>query len=156
VCFPGGNKDDGDPSLEFTALRETQEEIGLDPSRVTPWGLFPPVPSRDLKRAVYPLLSHVDDPLVVDQHLVLNRHEVEEVFLAPLAVLCDPEQFVCEVYPVGSSKMALPSFGGLPHRLWGLTAVMTYQILSCLVPEHFEHQVKKLKEFSQSASASHL
>lgn len=44
--FPGGMKDDRDENLIRTALRETQEEIGLAENAVDIWGQLPPLPGR--------------------------------------------------------------------------------------------------------------
>ena len=38
VCFPGGRIDDGDDSALAAALRETNEELGVDPSHIHVWG----------------------------------------------------------------------------------------------------------------------
>jgi 8-oxo-dGTP pyrophosphatase MutT (NUDIX family) len=43
IAFPGGSVDPGDTSIVMTALREAQEEIGLDPARVEVLGLLSPV-----------------------------------------------------------------------------------------------------------------
>ena len=48
VCdsFPGGIVEDGDGSLIDTALRETNEELGLEPDLFTVWGCLPAMPDR--------------------------------------------------------------------------------------------------------------
>ncbi|KAH6915848.1 hypothetical protein BKA70DRAFT_1092938 [Coprinopsis sp. MPI-PUGE-AT-0042] len=48
VSFPGGRVDDSDPSYEYTALRETHEELGIDPRRVESLGTFGP-PEQNMK-----------------------------------------------------------------------------------------------------------
>ena len=90
VSFPGGRIDPGDGSPEAAALREAQEEIGLDPAHVdiagrlgdyvtgTGYRITPVV-------ALLPKGAELDDLA-----LVPSPDEVAEVFALPLSVLLDP------------------------------------------------------------------
>ena len=79
VCFPGGKKDEEDQDEIATSLRESHEEIGLEPSTVeiisviTPSLVIPPT-----------IVTPVVGLLPRDFEPELNRHEVEKWFCLPL------------------------------------------------------------------------
>lgn len=83
IGFPGGRLEAGDVSPRDTALRETFEEVGLDPARVRVIGGVDPVPSLD-GSLVYPIIGTTD--VAVDD-LIANPAEVSEVFLVPAELL---------------------------------------------------------------------
>jgi 8-oxo-dGTP pyrophosphatase MutT (NUDIX family) len=86
IAFPGGKIDPADASPAAAAVREAEEEIGLDPGMVEPLGYFDPYFSGTGYRIV-PVVARVD-PAV---RLTLNPHEVEDVFEVPLSFLMTPE-----------------------------------------------------------------
>jgi 8-oxo-dGTP pyrophosphatase MutT (NUDIX family) len=86
VSFPGGRAEPGDPSAEFTALRETEEEIGLPARSVEVLARLPDYRTRTGFR-VTPVVGLVRPPLA----LAPDPREVDEVFEVPLAFLLDPQ-----------------------------------------------------------------
>jgi len=85
VSFPGGRIDPGDASPEEAALREAQEEVGLDPLLVELVGRLGAYVTGTGYR-ITPVLGL----LPPDPPLLLSPHEVEAVFCLPLAVVLDP------------------------------------------------------------------
>lgn len=79
VAFPGGRRDDGDADPVATALREADEEIGLEPGQVEVLGCMPEFRTGTGFR-VTPVLALVTPPL----NLKLDDFEVAEVFEVPL------------------------------------------------------------------------
>jgi 8-oxo-dGTP pyrophosphatase MutT (NUDIX family) len=75
ISFPGGRRDDTDPDLLFTALRETQEEIGLEPDAVNLIGALQPTPTIATGYAVYPFVGLIE----AGQAWTLSPREVAEV-----------------------------------------------------------------------------
>jgi 8-oxo-dGTP pyrophosphatase MutT (NUDIX family) len=85
ISFPGGRAEPHDPSPESTALRETAEEIGLDPARVEIVARLTEYHTRTGYR-ITPVVGLVTPPF----RLVPDAYEVDEVFEVPLSFLLDP------------------------------------------------------------------
>src|SRR5207237_8652144 len=85
VSFPGGRAEPGDASVEFTALREAEEEIGLPARRVEVLARLPEYFTRTGFR-VTPVVGLIQPPL----ELVPDSREVDEVFEVPLAFILEP------------------------------------------------------------------
>ncbi len=86
TSFPGGRIDHTDPTPAATALREAQEEIGLDPRHVSALGYMEPYQSGTGFRII-PVVA------IVEPHfeLMLNPHEVNAAFETPLEFLMREE-----------------------------------------------------------------
>ncbi len=85
IAFPGGKVDDGETPCE-AALREAQEEIGLEPRHVEPIGYLDPYLTGTGFR-ILPVVSLVKPPF----ELLVNTKEVHDTFEVPLAFLMQPE-----------------------------------------------------------------
>ena len=82
VSFPGGRRDETDPDLRFTALREAHEEIGLPPEAVDLVGALQPTPTIATGYAIYPFVGLIEP----GQAWSLSPREVAEL---PLVALRD-------------------------------------------------------------------
>lgn len=117
IAFPGGKVDATDAGPEAAALRETQEEIGLDPSRVEIIGTLP-VHETVTGFAVTPFVGLIRGPFTP----VPEAGEVEEVFTVPLSHVLTPARFAIERRQwmgVWRRYYAVP-YG--PYYIWGATA----------------------------------
>ncbi|RLN27879.1 nudix hydrolase 15, mitochondrial-like [Panicum miliaceum] len=81
VSLPGGKVDEGDADAKATALREAEEEIGLDPALVSVVTVLEPFLSKNGLNVV-PVIGMVSDKALFKP--VLNKAEVEDIFDAPL------------------------------------------------------------------------
>ncbi|XP_004618622.2 mitochondrial coenzyme A diphosphatase NUDT8 isoform X1 [Sorex araneus] len=135
VSFPGGKCDPTDQDVIETALRETREELGLVVPEEHVWGTLRPVHDPQ-KAAVVPVLAGVG-PLDL-QSLKPNPDEVDEVFALPLTHLLQAEnQGYTHFCKGGRFSYTLPVFLHGPHRVWGLTAVITEFTLQLLAPDAY-------------------
>ncbi|HXD67053.1 MAG TPA: CoA pyrophosphatase [Solirubrobacteraceae bacterium] len=75
ISFPGGRRDDSDPDLLATALREAEEEIGLAPSAVQVLGALQPTPTIATGYAIYPFVGLIAPGMA----WTLSAREVAEV-----------------------------------------------------------------------------
>lgn len=119
ISFPGGRLEPSDPDVASAALREAQEEIGLDPARVEVFGYLPDHLVISGFR-VTPVLSLVSPPF----SLVLNSAEVAEVFEVPIKHIFDPANHKARLRRVGDEDMLLYDIPWQGQNIWGATAGM--------------------------------
>lgn len=117
IAFPGGKVDATDPSPMAAALREAQEEIGLDPARVQVIGALP-VHETVTGFAMTPFVGLIRggfDP-------VPEAGEVEEVFTVPLTHVLSSARFAIEgrVWMGTPRRYYAVPYG--PYYIWGATA----------------------------------
>ena len=86
VAFPGGRHADGDADLLATALRETEEEIGVRAADVDVLGALDPIHTFSSNFLITPFVGRIPHPYAFRP----DPREVHDVFSMPLAVLDDP------------------------------------------------------------------
>jgi 8-oxo-dGTP pyrophosphatase MutT (NUDIX family) len=119
VSFPGGRAEPEDPTPEFTALREAQEEIGLALERVEVLARMPEYRTRTGFR-VTPVVGLLTPPVT----LTPDPREVEEVFEVPLAFLLDPKNHRRETRELQGRTMGYYVMRYENRTIWGATAGM--------------------------------
>ena len=127
VSFPGGRAEPGDASPEFTALRETQEEIGLAPERVEVIARMPEYLTRTGYR-VTPVVGLVAPPL----ELAPDSREVAEAFEVPLAFLLDSSNHKRETRELAGKQVGFWVMQYGERRIWGATAGMLMNLYRML------------------------
>lgn len=89
ISFPGGRIDTTDASPLEAAIRETHEELGIDPTSIKILGqLSPYIASSSF--VVYPFVATIDHHQIKS----FNKQEVEEVFTIPISWLLDYEPYM--------------------------------------------------------------
>jgi 8-oxo-dGTP pyrophosphatase MutT (NUDIX family) len=119
VSFPGGRAEPGDAGPEETALRETEEEIGLPRARVEVLGRLPEYMTRTGYR-VTPVVGVVSPPL----ELVPDAREVDEVFEVPLGFLLDPANHRRQTRELEGRSVGYYVIEYQDRFIWGATAGM--------------------------------
>jgi len=123
VCFPGGSRDPGDRDLLATALRESEEELGIRPADVELLGAMRPVPTVT-GFFIQPFVARIPDAT----RFLLNEFEVAEAFDAPLSLFSDFSRY----------RAAETTFLGKPYTvyfldhgkltIWGATARILHDL----------------------------
>ena len=132
ISFPGGSRDLADVSLEYTALRETHEELGIAPERVEVIGALPPVLAAVSNFFVTPFVGWLGEGVLPLQP---NPSEVAEVIEAPLYALADPAIYHTEQWRRGGMAYTIHFYDFGAYRIWGLTGRMLRTLLDRLPPE---------------------
>lgn len=119
VSFPGGSMEEQDDDVRATALRETEEEVGIAPHQVDVIGYLRSMPTIT-GFAVTPVVGLIRE--VAD--FSIDRTEVEYAFEVPLDYLLDERNDqLCEREYEGR-KFQLIEFHHAGERIWGATAYM--------------------------------
>ena len=129
ISFPGGSHEPADGSLEHTALREAQEEIGLDPARVEVLGMLQPVVTVVSNFTIIPFVGSLPTG---PGPLYANPLEVDSIIEAPLAALADPGIFHSEEWVRAGEAHTVYFFDYGPNRIWGATGRMLVDLLERL------------------------
>ncbi|MFN2169789.1 MAG: NUDIX hydrolase, partial [Anaerolineae bacterium] len=115
--FPGGACEPIDEDLAATALRETDEEIGVPPHLVRVLGALDDFPTIT-HFVVTPFVGVVPHPLTYR----LNRYEVESVVEVPLSFFTDPSGLRIEQREHEGQIFDVLFWDYGPHTIWGATA----------------------------------
>lgn len=129
VSYPGGRRESGE-TLEAAALREAEEEIGVDRSDIEVLGGLTPLfipPSRFI---VYPFVaaSPGRPPFSIEER------EVERILEIQLGRLLDPAIRRLETWEIRGESSRVPSFDVDGSRIWGATAMITSELLGIVEP----------------------
>ena len=127
LALPGGRREPGDADLRETALREAQEEIGLERSQVEVVAELPVVTTATTGFHIAPFLGRLRGPPSPWRRQELEIAEVIEVDVAELAEAHGEE----EMWFAGwTAPRMVPFFRVGEHKLWGAT----YRIVQPLLP----------------------
>ncbi len=119
VSFPGGSIDAGDPSPEAAALREAEEEVGVDPAGVHVFASLPQLWLPPSNFAVTPVLGwwRVPSPVTV-----VDPREVHAVYRVPIEELLEPAHRISVRHPSGWVGPGFLIGDDKELILWGFTA----------------------------------
>ena len=117
IAFPGGKKDQIDSSPIETALRETQEEVGLNPENVE---IIASLPSHKTATGfvIKPYLGLINQPFSE----TLRQGEVDEIFTVPYEYILNEENFSIQTRKWNGSQRSYYVVPYGPYYVWGATA----------------------------------
>ena len=127
VSFPGGKREAEDEDLIETALRETQEEIGINPKQINILGRMDTKESR-FGLSVSPFIGYASGNL----EFIKETKEVDTIFFVPLNYLKDKPSITNKVTNASGETFETPVLNYDSHKIWGLTLGFTLQFLKII------------------------
>ncbi len=125
ISFPGGAQEPGDTTLWDTALRESEEEIGLKPKDALRLGSLSPIVTVT-NFYVEPYVAAIPQPYVFRP----QEAEIAEVLEVPVAALMDPSVLEKKPFPGREEPVLFYHHGA--HVIWGATARILSELLEAL------------------------
>ena len=127
ISFPGGVRHESDPDLKATALRETWEEIGLDPEVVEVLGALPTA-ATITGYSITPFVGLIPYPY----HFQPSPLEVKRLLLLPLEGFYPAELWSSSVYHYKGRTTRVCSWSLNRELIWGATARILLNLLALL------------------------
>ena len=130
ISLPGGRIEVTDPDAEAAALREAEEEIGLDPARVE---LLGPLPTYDTITGfrIHPIVGWIEPPI----ELAPDPFEVADVFELPLAFALNRDNQQQDSYERDGRRRHFYVLRWQERYIWGATAGILVNFARLLTPE---------------------
>ncbi len=130
IGLPGGSREGDDRDLVATALREADEEVGLDPSCVEILGALPPRLTHRSDLWLTPIAGLQRRPFTVRG----DGHEVAEWFWVPLGALLTAPHRTEERTSEGGQHHLVHHYEAEGRTIWGVTGGIVHDLLERLGP----------------------
>ncbi|NOR14468.1 MAG: NUDIX domain-containing protein [Candidatus Aminicenantes bacterium] len=127
ISFPGGQQEP-DEDLMTTALRETQEELGIDTKNFRELGNLTPLYIPPSNYCIYPLVAAAESRPAYHP----SPKEVAEVIEIPLLYLLDEKNRTEQVWRRKGQDVKVPFYSFKHHKIWGATAMVLAELLAIM------------------------
>lgn len=127
ISFPGGRKDANDPTLLDTAMRETHEEMGINPQHIEVLGELDDQPTTS-RYLIRPYAATIPYPYDFSP----SEIEVAEVLEVPISSLMDSNNRRDEIRIINGNLDNTPAFAHNGHIIFGATARILHRFLQLL------------------------
>lgn len=128
ISFPGGKQEPSDDNIIETAIRETHEEIGADPAKISVIGTLTPLFIPVSNMLVTPVIGWMKDRPV----FIHKVNEVVFIFEADLKKLLDPSIVKTKPMKIRSKIIEVKYFDYQGNVIWGATAMMLHELLTII------------------------
>ena len=129
ISFPGGKQEEQDASLLHTALRETEEEIGVISSTVKIIGALTELYIPPSNFLVHPFIGYVEEEPV----FIPSEREVNKIITPFLNFFSNPENVHREKFASARGfEVDAPYYALNEYKIWGATAMMISEISALL------------------------
>ncbi len=130
IALPGGGWEAGDASLQETALREAQEEVGIATDGLELLGGLTPLYIPPSNNVIHPFVAYTAARPAFDP----DPREVAELLEVPLHLLLDPATRREEDWIWRGAPLHVPFYAVGGHKVWGATAIVLAEFLALLAP----------------------
>lgn len=128
ISFPGGKIDNIEDDSIKTALRELNEETGIDGSIVNIWGKLSDLYITVSNFLIHPVVGYLDhEPL-----FVINHDEVDEIIVIPLVEFFIDKNITESTVETPFGKIEAPCYSIDGHIIWGATAMIISEFTELL------------------------
>jgi 8-oxo-dGTP pyrophosphatase MutT (NUDIX family) len=127
ISFPGGQQEAGE-DLKLTAIRESQEEVGIDPRGLRILGHLTSLFIPPSNYCIFPTVAYASQRPAFQ----LNEKEVASVLEVPLDHLRDPRNLKRETWKHRGRDVSVPFFEYQEHKIWGATAMVLSELLEII------------------------
>ncbi|HEX3244069.1 MAG TPA: CoA pyrophosphatase [Chloroflexota bacterium] len=124
ICLPGGGYEPGDGSLLATALRETEEELGVPPHAIEIWGALDQSVITVSRYQITPFVGFARER----PSFKPNPDEVAEIVEVPVSLLTDSTALREEIRELSTGPRAISFYPWREHKIWGATARVLGQL----------------------------
>jgi 8-oxo-dGTP pyrophosphatase MutT (NUDIX family) len=135
VSLPGGKVENGDPSLAYTALRETEEEIGVPASDIEILGKLSDLYIWVSHFHVHPFVGKIK----YLPEFVPDPHEVAQLIETPLSVITDASNRTQFLFKRGEFSLEAPCFVVQNKPVWGATAMILSEFCEIIFHSKLDH-----------------
>lgn len=125
VSFPGGKSEPDDPDLIYTALREANEEVGINPGDIKILGTLTPLYIPPSNFLVSPVVAYSDK--IPD--FQVNTREVKYVFTPSIDDFLKPDTLKYKTLELFKENISVPYFDVNNEEVWGATAMIMNEFL---------------------------
>ena len=128
ISFPGGKKEMDDQSLEETALRETYEEVGIDPANINLIGKLSDIYIPASNYLVHPFLGYA----IAKPETKLNMFEVKTILFPSLDIFLSNDLPKALFQSKLAGLIEAPYYSFEHHKIWGATAMMIRELVEMI------------------------
>jgi 8-oxo-dGTP pyrophosphatase MutT (NUDIX family) len=131
ISFPGGRMEGTDSSYIETAMREANEEVGINLNEVTIIGSLTELYIPPSNFLVFPVISYMK----TRPELTPNKNEVAEIIEADLLALINTDSVNWKEIEVRGVRLKTPYYSIDGHTVWGATAMILSELIAIMKPE---------------------
>jgi len=136
IAFPGGKKEDSDKSLLETALRETFEEIGVEPEKIKIISKLSQLYIPPSNFLVEPFVGYTD----IKPKFIADPVEVSEIIFVDLEELLNESSFQHKEITSRNLKIKVPCYFINEKIIWGATSMILSEFLEVIKPDKPENR----------------